>query len=179
MESAAAVVVVAGSAIHKPMSESVTAYIGLGSNLDEPRQQLEVAFERLEALPDTRVAARSRLYGSRAMGPPQPDYVNAVAAVYTRLAPLALLDGMQAIEQQHQRRRDQRWGPRTLDLDLLLYAEQTLQTPRLTLPHPGVTERNFVLVPLLEIAPALRLPDGRVVADLVEQVGSDGLWLLA
>lgn len=166
------------SATSTPMPDTATCYIGLGSNLDEPRQQLEKAFDKLAALPDTRLLGRSDLYGSRPMGPPQPDYVNAVAALHTRLAPLALLDALQSIERQHQRRREQRWGPRTLDLDLLLYDGRTLQSPRLTLPHPGLAERNFVLVPLREIAPDLCLPDGRSVAELADRAGTDGLWRL-
>lgn len=168
----------AGSAPNRRMAERHRCYIGLGSNLDDPRQHLETAFEELAELPNTQLLARSRLYASRAMGPPQPDYINAVAALETALNPYALLDQLQTIEQLHQRRRNQRWGPRTLDLDLLLYAQQSLQSSRLSVPHPGLAERNFVLIPLLDIAPSLQLPDGRVIAELAQQVGNEGLWPL-
>ena len=135
------------------------AWIGLGSNLDAPRRQIEGAFAELEALPGTRLEGRSSLYSSSPMGPAdQPDYVNAVALLETDLAPLVLLDALQAIEAQHGRVRERRWGPRTLDLDLLLYDERVMATPRLTLPHPGIGERDFVLLPLMEIAGDIEIP---------------------
>jgi 2-amino-4-hydroxy-6-hydroxymethyldihydropteridine pyrophosphokinase len=135
------------------------AWIGLGSNLDAPRRQIEGAFAELEALPGTRLEGRSFLYSSSPMGPAdQPDYVNAVALLETDLAPLVLLDALQAIEARHGRVRERRWGPRTLDLDLLLYDEKVMATPRLTLPHPGIGERDFVLLPLMEIAGDIEIP---------------------
>ncbi len=135
------------------------AWIGLGSNLDAPRRQIEGAFAELEALPGTRLEGRSSLYSSSPMGPAdQPDYVNAVALLETDLAPLVLLDALQAIEARHGRVRERRWGPRTLDLDLLLYDERVMATPRLTLPHPGIGERDFVLLPLMEIAGDIEIP---------------------
>lgn len=158
--------------------DTVCCYIGLGSNLEDPHQQLERAFNELASLPQTQLTARSSLYGSKAVGPIQPDYINAVAAVDTVLEPLALLDELQAIEEAHRRQRTLRWGPRTLDLDILLYADRVMASERLTLPHPRLAERNFVLVPLAEIAPHLQLPDGRAVAALATQVGMSGLWPL-
>ncbi|WP_069384940.1 2-amino-4-hydroxy-6-hydroxymethyldihydropteridine diphosphokinase [Halomonas caseinilytica] len=143
------------------------AWIGLGSNLDAPRSHVERALSELDQLPLTRRRRASSLYATRPVGPAdQPDFINAVAQLETRLSPLALLDQLQALEQRHGRVRERRWGPRTLDLDLLLFDDRRLVTPRLTLPHPEMVKRAFVLVPLAEIAPALVLPDGRDVATL-------------
>lgn len=145
------------------------AWIGLGSNLEDPLAQVSTALQELKQLPDTTLAARSSLYRSDPVGPPgQPDYINAVAALDTRLEPEALLDALQAIEQMHQRVRKIHWGPRTLDLDLLLYGDQVISTPRLTVPHAYMTERNFVLWPLAELAPELILPDGRPLNTLLQ-----------
>jgi 2-amino-4-hydroxy-6-hydroxymethyldihydropteridine diphosphokinase len=145
----------------------ITAYIGLGSNLDDPLNQIEQAALELAALPGCQLLALSPRYRSAPMGPAdQPDYINAVAALATQLEPLALLDALQAIEQQHGRQRLLRWGARTLDLDLLLYGEQTIDHPRLMVPHPGMLERAFVLVPLADIAAQLVLADGQNVATL-------------
>lgn len=140
------------------MSEAdrVTAYVALGSNLDHPRKQVADALKELEELPRSRLVAQSSLYRSQPLGPAdQPDYINAVAALSTSLAPEALLDGLQSLENRHGRlRTGERWGPRTLDLDLLLYADHRIDTPRLQVPHPHMSARPFVLVPLAEIAPA-------------------------
>ncbi|WP_341501987.1 2-amino-4-hydroxy-6-hydroxymethyldihydropteridine diphosphokinase [Gallaecimonas sp. GXIMD4217] len=137
------------------------AYIGLGANLAQPARQLRLALHALAALPGSKLLGASSLYHSAPMGPQdQPDYVNAVAALETELEPLALLDALQAIERQQGRVRKRRWGERTLDLDLLLYAGREIDHPRLTLPHPGLTQRPFVLAPLCELAPALTLPGG-------------------
>lgn len=155
---------------------AVRAYIGLGSNLDNPAEQLRRALTALVRLPQTRLAGCSRFYRSAPLGPQdQPDYVNAVAALDTELAPEALLDALQAIEAAQGRVRLRRWGPRTLDLDLLLYGDDILATPRLTVPHPGLAERNFVLHPLAELAPDLVLPDGRRLAALLTQSDHAGL----
>lgn len=138
---------------------TVAAFIGLGSNLDDPAGHICQALEALAELPDTRLAAHSSLYRSPPMGPPdQPDYINAVAELHTALAPEHLLDHLHAIEQQHGRERTEHWGPRTLDLDLLLYGDQKINTSRLTVPHAGMRERAFVLYPLQEIAPEVMLP---------------------
>ena len=145
------------------------AWIGLGSNLEDPLAQVSTALQELKQLPDTTLAARSSLYRSDPVGPPgQPDYITAVAALDTRLEPEALLDALQAIEQMHQRVRKIHWGPRTLDLDLLLYGDQVISTPRLTVPHAYMAERNFVLWPLAELAPELILPDGRPLNTLLQ-----------
>lgn len=150
----------------------VTVFVGLGSNLDDPVDQVERALDELAQLPNCHLTARSSLYRTAPMGPQdQPDYINAVAALETSLEPTVLLDALQSIEQLHGRvRKAEQWGPRTLDLDLLLYGEQCLDTPRLQLPHPGMKQRGFVLVPLHEIAPELVLPDGERVDELVKRL---------
>lgn len=149
--------------------------IGLGSNLDNPAAQLAGAFTKLAKLPDTALLASSPVYQSVAVGPAQPDYFNACALLRTQLAPLALLDALQAIEQAHRRTRTLRWGPRTLDLDLLLYGQQAIDLPRLTVPHPHLCERNFVLYPLHDIWPEASLPDGRTLASLLTHCTMKGL----
>lgn len=155
------------------------AYIGVGSNLDDPAAQVQRAFTALAGLGDTLLVARSRLYGSRPMGPAdQPDYVNAVAGLLTSLPPLDLLHALQGFEAAQGRRRERRWGERTLDLDLLLYGTLRLETPELTLPHPGLAQRAFVLHPLADIAPDLAVPGAGRVADLATRLGAGGLWLL-
>jgi len=152
------------------------AYIGLGSNLGNPRAQVEQAFAELAELPDTELLARSSLYSSTAVGPgEQPDYVNAAALLKTGLAPLALLDALQKIEQSHQRVRIEHWGPRTLDLDILLLDQQTIDSERLKVPHPYLAQRNFVLYPLADIARELYLPDGTSLQELIARCPRDGL----
>lgn len=147
------------------------AFIGLGSNLDDPVRQVRSALAELADLPRTRLLRHSSLYRSPPMGPSgQPDYVNAVALLETALEPIELLDALQAIEAAHGRRRELRWGPRTLDLDLLIYGELCLDHPRLLLPHPGIGERAFVLVPLAEVAPELEIPGRGPVAALAAAV---------
>ena len=132
----------------------VTIYIGIGSNLNDPVQQVNQAIEELEHLTDCTMQQISSLYRSEPMGPAnQPDYINAVCALTTQLEPIDLLDKLQAIEQQHGRLRDgEHWGPRTLDLDILLFGEKTISYERLMIPHPGLDQRSFVLYPLYEIA---------------------------
>lgn len=148
--------------------EPITCYIGMGSNLESPRDQVLQAFDEMAEIGNTDLSARSSLYRSDPVGPAgQPDYINAVARLETRLAPHALLDALQAIEQAHQRRRIQHWGPRTLDLDLLLYGNETLNDDRLIVPHAWMREREFVLWPLAEIAPELTFPDGSSLAELL------------
>jgi 2-amino-4-hydroxy-6-hydroxymethyldihydropteridine diphosphokinase len=136
-------------------ADQVTAYVGLGSNLDHPRRQITDALKELVDLPKSRLLAHSSLYRSRPIGPAdQPDYINAVAALATRLTPESLLDALQSLENRHGRvRTGERWGPRTLDLDLLLYSDMRIDGFRLQVPHPRMAERAFVLVPLAEIAP--------------------------
>lgn len=140
------------------------AFIGLGSNLNDPRYQLDQAVAHLSDLPLSSLNAISPYYQSKPVGPQdQPDFINACAMLETRLSPLALLDQLQAIEQRHQRQRARHWGPRTLDLDLLLYDDQVWQHPRLTLPHPEMRNRAFVLIPLSDIAFTVCLPDGSAI----------------
>lgn len=139
------------------------AYIGLGSNLDGPQRRIEHALAALGSLPLTRLITHSPLYASKPVGPQdQPDFINAVALLATQLSPLALLDQLQALEQAHRRLRSRHWGPRTLDLDLLLFDDRHLDSPRLRVPHPAMRERAFVLVPLADIAPNERIDGDRV-----------------
>ncbi|BBD80584.1 2-amino-4-hydroxy-6-hydroxymethyldihydropteridine diphosphokinase [Aerosticca soli] len=141
------------------------AFVALGSNLGDPRGQLERACEALARLPATQLAARSRLYRTPPWGmTAQPPFLNAVAMLETTLAPNTLLEALLAIERAAGRvRGTERWGPRTLDLDLLHMEETVLDTPELTLPHPRIAERAFVLLPLADLAPDLVLPGlGRV-----------------
>lgn len=136
-----------------------TAFIGLGSNLEEPRSQLQRAFAELDGLPDTRLVARSSLYRSAPLGyPDQPEFVNAVAKIATALTPQALLQALLQIERRHGRERTFRNAPRTLDLDVLLYDDKQLHEHGLTIPHPQMHLRAFVLQPLLEIAPDAGIP---------------------
>ena len=143
------------------------AYVGLGSNLQMPTRQVETALELLDDIPRTRLVAVSSLYRSAPFGGiEQPDFVNAAAALLTQLGPSELLDELHQIEARQGRERDdKRWGPRVLDLDLLVHAAAVIDEPGITIPHPGIGERNFVLLPLLEIAPELVIPGlGRAVA---------------
>jgi len=138
---------------------SVIATIGLGANLNDPVAQVEYALTELDRLPGTRLVAHSSLYASAPVGfVDQPDFINAVAQVTTALAPRALLAALLAIEHRHGRERSFRNAPRTLDLDLLLYGDAHFHEEGLTLPHPRMTERAFVLLPLLEIAPDTTIP---------------------
>lgn len=146
---------------------AISAYIGLGSNLNDPSRQIERAFGLLDALPDTRLVMQSSLYRSAPFGPvEQPDYVNAVALLITTLGAWTLLGRLQKIERQQGRKAGVRWGPRVLDLDLLLYGDRRIDEPSLTVPHAGIAERNFVLWPLREIAPELVIPGLGHVAEL-------------
>jgi 2-amino-4-hydroxy-6-hydroxymethyldihydropteridine diphosphokinase len=155
------------------------AYVAVGSNLNQPRLKVDVAFERLAALPDTRLELRSRIYLTRPMGlPDQPDFVNAAAGLLTRLAARSLLDALLAIELAMGRRRQERWGPRIVDLDLVWMHGAVIDEPGLTLPHPGVSERNFVLYPLCDIAPTLLIPGHGRVLDLKSRVGGSGISVL-
>lgn len=153
------------------------AYIALGSNLRRPQIQLRNAVIALEALPRTDLEKMSSVYRSAAVGPgEQPDYLNAVILVATELSPTELLDALQHIERNQGRVRDKHWGPRTLDLDLLLYGDMEVDSPRLTIPHPRMRQRHFVLYPLREISDAtLVLPDGTGIGTLLRQCPADGL----
>lgn len=146
------------------------AYIALGSNLNEPVAQLEQAIVHIDQLAGTKLLQTSSFYGSKPLGPQdQPDYVNAVVKIETSLKPLDLLDALQQIENQQGRVRLRRWGERTLDLDILLYDDLAMQSERLTIPHYDMHNREFVIVPLAEIAPDLAIPTQKSVAELLPQ----------
>ena len=135
------------------------AYIGLGSNLEAPAEQIKTALIDLQSLPATQLLKTSSLYASPPMGPQdQPDYINAVALLDTSLSAHDLRDALQAIEQQHGRQRKRHWGERTLDLDILLYGQKMIEDERLSVPHPGLSQRAFVVYPLLEIAGDIPIP---------------------
>jgi 2-amino-4-hydroxy-6-hydroxymethyldihydropteridine diphosphokinase len=156
------------------------AYIGVGSNLEDPQAQVRAAFARLGELPRTRVVLTSRLYRSRPLGPvAQPDFINAVAGLITQLDSSSLLDQLHAIERAMGRpEQHERWGPRIIDLDLLAHGSERHSDARLTLPHPEIVKRNFVLYPLADIAPDLELPGLGRVAELAAAVTAEGLSLL-
>ncbi len=144
------------------------AYVGLGANIGEPQRQLQSAFMALDRLPETRVTARSGLYRSAPLGnPDQPEFLNAVARLETELSPEALLQSLQEIELRHGRQRPFAGAPRTLDLDLLLYGDLAVDSPRLAVPHPRMHERAFVLKPLAEIAPDIAIPGKGKARDLL------------
>lgn len=150
--------------ISVPAASPTLAYVALGSNLGDRRAHLAAALAALAALPGTRLDAISAIYETAPLGPAgQQDYLNAVARLSTSLPPLALLDALLAIEQTRGRVRRERWGPRTLDLDLLLHGDASRHDERLTLPHPGLLARAFVLTPLHDLAPDL-VVSGRTIA---------------
>lgn len=154
-----------------------SAYVGLGANLGDPAAQLRAALDAIAALDGTRIVATSRFYRSAPMGPPdQPEYCNAVCQVQTALTPRDLLDALISIERTAGRiRGGERWGPRRLDLDLLHVEGIAMDEPGLHLPHPGIALRNFVLVPLAELAPQLQIPALEPIDILARTVGMEGL----
>jgi 2-amino-4-hydroxy-6-hydroxymethyldihydropteridine diphosphokinase len=159
----------------------IPAYIGLGSNLDDPVNQLRNAVRALAELTQSRLLSVSSFYGNPPMGPPdQPDYVNAAAAVLTELEPTRLMAALQAIERAAGRERaeSQRWGPRRIDLDILVYGSRLVDREDLQIPHPGICERNFVLFPLLELAPELVIPGRGIVRQLARRSDASALQLL-
>lgn len=147
-------------------------YIGLGGNLDNPVSQVREGFRALAQLSRSRLVTQSALYRSSPVGPAdQPDYVNAVACLDTELAPQALLHTLQTVEAGHGRVRGPvRWGPRTLDLDILLYGDLRLAEPLLTIPHPQIAHRAFVLIPLREVAPGIMVPGAGRIDDLIARL---------
>lgn len=152
------------------------AFVGLGANLGDPPRQIERALTALAEDPELRLLARSSLYRSPPLGPTaQPDFCNAVCALATALPPQTLLEKLLLLEREAGRERRERWGPRLLDLDLLHVEGIVLRQPGLTLPHPGLAERGFVLVPLAEIAPELVIPGLGKVADRAAAVAWPGL----
>jgi len=151
-------------------------YVALGANLKRPEEQVRAGFEELAMLPETRLAAVSSLYRSAAVGYlDQPDFVNAVAGIETALAPRALLDALLEIERRYGRVREFANAPRTLDLDILLYGETQVNERGLSIPHPRMHERAFVLVPLAEIAPEALVPGRGRVRDLLQGVDAASL----
>ena len=162
------------------IDERKRCYIGLGSNLGESTGTLDSAVEAIMAIPSVEAFQISSYYQSKPHGPQdQPDYINAVAHFTTELAPEDLLDSLQAIENSHGRvRSGAQWAARTLDLDILLYGEQVIDTERLKVPHPWMKLREFVLCPLFEIAPNLSFPDGSLLRDYLSQVDVDSLQLV-
>jgi 2-amino-4-hydroxy-6-hydroxymethyldihydropteridine diphosphokinase len=155
------------------------AYVAIGSNLNHPQTRVIEAFERLATLPATCSLLRSRLYKTQPMGPQdQPYFVNATAGLLTQLTARELLEGLLGIEQAMGRHRQERWGPRVIDLDLIWMLGEPIDEPGLTVPHPGVSTRNFVLYPLADIAPTLAIPGHGNVSELALRAGDDGISLL-
>lgn len=152
-------------------------YLALGSNLADPLHQVQAALDALAALPDTKLVATSSFYRTPPYGPPnQPDYLNAAVALDTNLSPETLLDLTQRIELEQGRvRKDERWGPRTLDLDIMLFGDLTLKTPRLIVPHYDMHNRAFMLLPLLELAPDIALPNGTRVRHLLSGLDTSAI----
>lgn len=156
--------------VNKDAKQVFSAFIGIGSNLAQPQAQITQAIAEIAQLDDTTLLQHSSVYRSAALGSdPQPDYLNAVVKLGTMLSPQALLEALQAIEEQHGRVRKQRWEPRPLDLDILLYGNQLISTETLTIPHPEMTKRHFVLYPLAEIAPDLFIPGANNLTQLLQQ----------
>jgi 2-amino-4-hydroxy-6-hydroxymethyldihydropteridine diphosphokinase len=154
----------------------VPAYIGVGSNLGDSQGRVRAAFDALGRLDGCRLVATSRLYRTRPFGPVQQgDFINAVAGVLTQLSAQQLLSGIRDIETAAGRVRSERWGPRTLDLDLLVFGDQRIDTPELTVPHPGIAERGFVLAPLVDIAPSLQVPGVGRAEQLLQRLPDDGI----
>jgi 2-amino-4-hydroxy-6-hydroxymethyldihydropteridine diphosphokinase len=156
------------------------AYVGLGSNLDDPAAQVRRALAALAHLPDSRLLRQSALYGSKPLGPAaQPDFVNAVGALLTRLEAGVFFAELRQLERTLGRTPPrEHWGPRRIDLDLLVFGSLRLDTAELRLPHPGIVARNFVLYPLAEVAPELPVPGYGVAAELAARVSPSGIWRL-
>jgi 2-amino-4-hydroxy-6-hydroxymethyldihydropteridine diphosphokinase len=159
-------------------TETAKVYIGIGSNLENPLEQLKAAAAALREIPSTKLCQISNIYQTAPIGPAgQPDYTNAAALLETQLTPEALLDELQRVELDQGRVRKERWGPRTLDLDIILYAGMTIRTTRLSVPHIEMENRNFVLIPLMDIDPELTLPNGKSLKIVTEQAGNKGIKL--
>ena len=157
--------------------DGVAAYVGIGSNLDDPEAQVRRAIAAFASIPETCFVRASRLFRTAPWGrTDQPAFVNAVAEIATRLAPRALLDALLAIERAQGRHRDgSRWGPRTIDLDLLLYGDAVIDEPGLAIPHSHLAERAFVLLPLADLGPALRVPGHGRISELLRNVDTSGV----
>lgn len=159
----------------RPSTEPVDAFVALGANLGDAAATLRTAMDELAGLPESELVRRSSLYRSAPVDAPGPDYLNAVAWLRTRLDPHALLAQLQRIERAHGRERNAPNAPRTLDLDLLLHGTIRIESAELTLPHPRLHRRAFVLAPLLEIAPACELPGRGSIAQLLGDVSSQSI----
>jgi len=158
-----------------------TAYIGLGSNLSEPIEQVRNAVKQIEKIAQSQVTEVSSLYLSKPMGPQdQNDYINAIIALNTSLSAIELLNALQAIENEAGRvRKENRWGARILDLDIILFGNEVINSERLTIPHYGMAEREFVLLPLVELAPSLQLPNGKSVKLLSQKIANNAMVKLS
>jgi len=155
----------------------MSIYIGLGSNLGNPEARINRGLHAISQLSGVVLTNYSALYGSRPLGPQdQPDFINAVAEIQTQMTPMALLYSLQAIEEAAGRTRTRHWGERTLDLDILLWRELSMDTPALKLPHPGIKDRPFVLIPLYELAPGICLPDGSTLHEHWQRCDRKGIW---
>jgi len=157
-----------------------TVYIGLGSNLSgsmgDPQKQMQIALAKISDHPEIHQLNTSSFYRTSPIGPQdQPDFINAVAQAKTSLTPLALLDYLQQIENEHGRERKEYWGARTLDLDILIFGQQSIRNTRLIIPHPRIEERAFVLVPLLEVKPNFSSASGKSTADLLAKCSDQGI----
>lgn len=163
------------------ISSPIVAYIGLGSNLSGPVEQIKKAIKKVEVIPHSRLLSVSSLYLSKPMGPQdQDDYINAVLALETSLNAIELLNSLQSIENNAGRvRKENRWGARILDLDIILFGDEIINTERLTIPHYGMNEREFVLLPLAEIAPNLILPNGDSLKDLSQEIAINSMVKLS
>ena len=150
------------------IKQSKKVYIGLGSNIGQPYIQIKEAMQALNALPSTKIVCDSGYYKSRPMGPKdQPDFVNAVVELQTSLLPDELLEHCQMIEQQQGRVKKRHWGERTIDLDILLYADVEMETDKLEIPHPGIAQRDFVYLPLLKLNPEIIIPGAGMLKNIV------------
>ncbi len=160
---------------------STIAYIGLGSNLSEPIEQVKNAIKAIENITRSTVISVSSLYLSKPMGPQdQDDYINAVLCLETSLSAIELLDALQTIENEFGRvRKENRWGARILDLDIILFGNQVINSERLIIPHYGMTEREFVLIPLAEISPLLQLPNGQQITFLSQNISANSMIKLS
>jgi 2-amino-4-hydroxy-6-hydroxymethyldihydropteridine diphosphokinase len=163
------------------ISSPKIAYIGLGSNLSGPVEQIKQAIKKVEIIPHSRLLSVSSLYLSKPMGPQdQDDYINAVLALETSLCAIELLNSLQSIENNAGRvRKENRWGARILDLDIILFGNEIINTDRLTIPHYGMSEREFVLLPLAEIAPKLILPNGDSLEELSQKIAKNSMVKLS
>lgn len=158
------------------MTDHTTSYIALGSNLNRPLLQLRRAVKAIAELPNCKLLACSPIYLSTAIGPgAQPDYLNAVVKIHCTLSALALLNRLQGIELAQQRKRRVRWGPRTLDLDILLHGKEQWHSDRLSIPHPRMLDRDFVFRPLFDLSNNLVLPSGELLADFVKPLNTEHL----